>query len=163
LQIAIISDTHLKEHSAKLELLGSHLTDADLVVHAGDYGDYQIMNYFRNRFNFIGVWGNVDDNSIRSSLNEKEIIQIGALRIGIVHGHGEKKNTPMRAFDAFDNTALDVIIFGHSHQPSISTKNKVLMLNPGSAFQKRKERWFSYISLIIDHAELHASLILFNN
>ncbi len=162
MQIAIISDTHLKEQSINLELLGNQLAGADLVVHAGDYGDYQVMNYFRNRFNFIGVWGNVDDNSIRSCLNEKEIIEVGSLRIGIIHGHGEKKNTQMRAYDAFDNTTLDVIIFGHSHQPSISTKNKVLMLNPGSAFQKRKERWFSYISLFIDHTELHASLVLFN-
>lgn len=164
MRIAIIGDTHLKKDSSQLELLADRIADADadLVVHAGDYGDYQVLDYLRSRFNFVGVWGNTDDNLIKASLNEKEIIDVNSFRIGIFHGHGNEKTTQIRAYDAFEGDQVDAIVFGHSHQPSIFTKNKVLMLNPGSPTNKRKEQWFSYITLDVNCTGLYASLTLFN-
>lgn len=161
--IAIISDTHLTKDFNQLKRLTCRLSEADLLIHAGDYGEYWVLDYFKNHFKFVGVWGNVDDDKIRKSLKEKEILQIGSFKIGVCHGHGKGKTTQERAYNAFKNESVDAIVFGHSHQPIISTKNKVLMLNPGSPTNKRREPWFSYILLTVNPSAFHANLILFDN
>ena len=160
MNVAIISDTHLKKDSGQLNNLITEFRNADLVIHAGDFGGAWILEYLRHQFNFIGVWGNIDDDTIKVSLQEKLIVQIGPYKVGIFHGHGKGKTTIERAYTNFENDQVDIIIFGHSHQPIICTKNKVLMLNPGSLINKRQERWFSYIMLTVDSLGLQAKLII---
>lgn len=159
MQIAIISDTHLQKNTGQLDDLISEFQNMDLVVHAGDYGDLWVLKYLQEHFKFTGVWGNTDDNAIREALPEKIIMKFGAYRVGVCHAHGKGKTTIERAYNNFNNEQVDIIIFGHSHQPIISTKNKVLMLNPGSLTNKRKERWFTYIVLSVDQ-NLHATLMI---
>ena len=55
--------------------------------------------------------------------------------------------TLTRTFNSFIDDNVDIIIFGHSHQPLVKTEKGILMLNPGSITTKRFERWFSYIIL----------------
>jgi putative phosphoesterase len=161
--IAVTSDTHFTKDFGQLNRLTCRFSEADLVIHAGDYSEYWVLDYFRTHFKFAGVWGNVDDNKIKKSLKEKELLQVESFRIGIFHGHGKEKTTPERAYKAFENESVDAIVFGHSHQPSITTKNKVLMLNPGSLANKRRERWFSYILLNVSSSSLQANLIFFTD
>lgn len=160
LEIAIISDTHLKNNVHKLDNLFLKIKNIDLLIHAGDFNGGMTLKYLRDNFNFIGVWGNTDDDEIKSLLQEKLVVQIGVYRIGVCHGHGKGKTTMERAYNCFRNDTVDIIIFGHSHQPSVSTKHKVLMLNPGSFTSKRRERWFSYILLTIDEKGCKANLVL---
>jgi|GEM_PF-3842262 len=63
-----------------------------------------------------------------------------------------------RALACFEGEAVDIIIYGHSHQPSIQTRNKVLLLNPGSITSKRRERWYSYIELELMEMGVEAKL-----
>ena len=163
MNVAIISDTHLKKNSGQLNNLIAKFRNADLVIHAGDFGEAWVLEYLRQHFNFIGVWGNIDDDIIKVSLQERLILQIGPYKVGVFHGHGKGKTTIERAYSNFENDQVDIIIFGHSHQPTISTKNKVLMLNPGSFINKRKERWFSYIMLTVDSECLQANLMISEN
>lgn len=159
MNIAIISDTHLKKNSGQLDHLITEFRGVDLVIHAGDYGGTWVLEYLQSHFNFIGVWGNIDDDTIKALLQEKLILQAGPYQVGICHGHGTTKTTIERAYTHFESNLVDVIIFGHSHQPMITTKNKVLMLNPGSLTSKRQERWFSYILLTVDVSGLTAKII----
>lgn len=158
MKIAIISDTHLNENANQLNRLASTFAEVDLLIHAGDYGHYRAYEYLRTHLPFAGVWGNTDDDTIRAELKEKEILPAGSFRIGIFHGHGTGKTTPERSYTAFMQDTVDIIVFGHSHQPMIATKNGVLMLNPGSLTSKRKERWFSYILLTVEGPAISAEL-----
>jgi putative phosphoesterase len=160
LNIAIISDTHFHKNKGQLENLPPDFGNIDLLIHAGDYNQVWVLKYLQDHFNFIGVWGNNDDNTIKSLLQEKLIINIESYRIGICHGHGKRKSTIERAYSYFEENSVDIIIFGHSHKPVISTKRKVLMLNPGSLTSKRKERWFSYILLSFSSKKVQANLIM---
>ena len=81
-------------------------------------------------------------------------------KIGVFHGHGENKTTIERAIASFDGEEIDIIIYGHSHQPSIQTKNKTLILNPGSITSKRRERWYSYIVLELMEKGVEVKLCL---
>ncbi|MBP2626581.1 MAG: putative phosphoesterase [Firmicutes bacterium] len=159
MNIAIISDTHLKKNSGQLDNLITEFRNVDLVIHAGAYGGAWVIEYLQNHFNFIGVCGNIDDNTIKAHLQEKLILKVGPYQIGVCHGHGKMKTTIERAYTNFQNNLVDIIIFGHSHQPMIKTMNKVLMLNPGSLTHKRQERWFSYILLTVDFSGIKAKLI----
>jgi putative phosphoesterase len=162
LKIGVISDTHLDRHPEKiLDYLEKCFKDVDLIVHAGDYTNIKVINYIKENKKFVGVFGNVDKTSVREVVKEKEIVEFCGKKIGIFHGHGKKNTTIDRAYDVFSTDNVDIIIFGHSHQPSISTKNKILMLNPGSLSRKRKEPWFSYIILNLDKNSMDIQLKLF--
>lgn len=149
--IGIISDTHMGKHPEKIvELCEKYLNDVELILHAGDYKGSKVVNLLKQQKNFVGVWGNVDDQSVRKILKEKEIIPVEGHRIGLFHGHGDDKDTPERAYDKFKDDNVDIIVFGHSHQAQIFTRNKVLMINPGSPTSRRRERWRSYVLLRLD-------------
>lgn len=163
MKVGIISDTHLGKHPDKIEgLIKTYLNDVDAIIHAGDYKGSKVVNILKRYKNFVGVYGNVDDNSVRELLNEKEIITLSGYRIGIFHGHGEKKTTIERAYDKFKDDKVDIIVFGHSHQPVIMTKQKILIINPGSPTSKRKDRWYSYVILELGKHNICAELKLFN-
>jgi putative phosphoesterase len=163
LKIGIMSDTHLDKHPEKIvEYLDKCFKDVELIIHAGDYTNSKVIQLIKSHKNFVGVWGNVDKNPVRAVLKEKEIISIEGKKIGIFHGHGDKKTTTERAFEAFKEDNVDIIIFGHSHQPTILTRNKTLLLNPGSLSRKRKEPWFSYIILTINKNAISAEINFFS-
>lgn len=148
MKIGIISDTHIKKDVDKfMDLMDQYFKELDLLIHAGDYVSRQVVEELKSYKNFVGVWGNVDDEETRAIVKEKEIISVEGYKIGIFHGHGSKGTTIDRVYDTFKEDEVDIIIFGHSHQPLAKTKNGVLMLNPGSIINKRRERWFSFIIL----------------
>jgi putative phosphoesterase len=163
MKIAILSDTHVKKHSDKLFKFIDNLSkEADMIIHAGDYVSSGVVSKLREHKNFIGVWGNNDKGYIRDLLKEKMIIPIEGYKIGLYHGHGSSKSTLDSAYDTFVNDKVDIIIFGHSHQPLIVTKNKILMINPGSPSYKRREPWFSYVILEIQDKQINVQLKFFN-
>jgi len=45
MNIAIISDTHLKKNSGQLDHLITEFRNVDLVIHAGDYGGVWVVEY----------------------------------------------------------------------------------------------------------------------
>lgn len=162
MKVGIISDTHINKDISKL----SHITrnfpgGADYIIHAGDYTSIQAAEILMEHNHFVGVFGNADEEGVKALLKEKEIIELEGCRIGVFHGHGQGKTTIDRAYEAFQRDHVDIIIFGHSHQPVIVTKNGVLMLNPGSPTSKRKERWFSYILLELEGKLIRATLNFF--
>lgn len=160
MKIAIISDTHIHKHPGKIvDIINNYMRGVDMIIHAGDYTDIGVVNILKKYNNFIGVWGNNDNQPIRAILKEKEIVTVEGYNIGICHGHnGSGRNTMEVAYNTFKNDKVDIIVFGHSHQPSIVTKNKTLMLNPGSLTYRHKERWHSYIILEIEKSSVNASL-----
>jgi len=148
MKIGIISDTHIKRDSHNfINLLDVYFKEVDLIIHAGDYISREVVEDLKSYKNFIGVWGNVDDTEIKDLIKEKEVITLEGYKIGIFHGHGNDKTTIDRAYEKFKEDQVDIIIFGHSHQPILKTKNDILMINPGSLMNKRRERWFSYVVL----------------
>ena len=164
MKIGVISDTHIGKNPDKLyKFLDKHMRDVDMLIHAGDYKNSNVVNLLKKYKKFEGVWGNVDTDEAKKLVSEKKIIEIENHRIGMFHGHGSKKTTLDRAYEAFEGDNVDIIIFGHSHQPLIKTKNGVLMLNPGSPTSKRKERWFSYIVLEINGTGIDAGLKLYKD
>lgn len=162
MKIAIISDTHIRKNTEKIDsLISIHLKDIDSIIHVGDYVDKKVVDKLKEHKDFIGVYGNVDSKEIKEELNEEELIEVNGYKIGIFHGHGNNRSTIDRVHERFRNQKIDIIVFGHSHKPIIKTENKVLFLNPGSPTDKRREKWFSFIILELKENMINAQLRFF--
>lgn len=164
MKIGIIADTHLKDSGSSLSsFLASNFRDIDILIHAGDFTSTAVLETLKDFKNFYGVTGNNDSGFDEHLLKETEIISIEDVRIGIFHGHGEKKTTFARVLDRFSHDEVDIVIYGHSHQPVIMTKDGVLYINPGSPNMKRKERWYTYAILTLERELISAELKCFQN
>ena len=58
---------------------------------------------------------------------------------------------------AADN--VDAVIYGHSHQPKIETKNGTLFFNPGSAGPRRFRLPITVGRMTAEHGKLHAEIV----
>jgi putative phosphoesterase len=131
LKIGILSDTHLKRPTDKLqEIYQKYLFDTDIVIHAGDYVSIEVVE-FLNRDNFYGVRGNMDSHEVKQILPEKRVIEAGSHMIGIIHGWGSKDSLEEKIRDEFRD--VDIIVYGHSHSAANHVKNGILFFNPGVA------------------------------
>ncbi|WP_216831824.1 metallophosphoesterase family protein [Alkalihalobacterium elongatum] len=145
MNIVVVSDTHMPKKAKELPpRLLKDLKSADLIIHAGDWQTISVFKELSKYARVVGVFGNVDGPDIKSHFKEKLIIPICDFKIGVVHGHGQKWTTEKRALAAFKEDHVDCIIFGHSHIPLIKKVEGMLLFNPGSATDKRKQTHFSY-------------------
>lgn len=147
--IAAISDTHIPDKARSLpDALIERLRTVDLILHAGDFTSLSVLNYLKTLAPVEAVSGNVDDVMVKATLPRTRIVTAGSFRIGLIHGDGSSGTTLGRASQAFDD--VDCIIFGHSHSPYLRQHGSVLMLNPGSPTDKRREPHPSFGLLHID-------------
>jgi len=153
LLIALISDTHIPAMAQTLpELLVEKLKEADMILHAGDLTTAATLDYLRTLAPTEAVHGNVDDPLLKTTLPRTKIVEAGRFRIGLVHGDGPSGTTLERAMRSFQG--VDCIIFGHSHIPYLHNHGPVLMLNPGSPTDPRREPRPSFALLTVaDHLE----------
>ncbi len=163
MKVIITGDTHIPGRGSKLpNRLLNECRDADCIIHTGDWSSPEIFESLSALTDVIGVYGNVDGEEMRALVPKRQLLDLGGLRIGIVHGHGDKKTTEQRAVDAFSDEHVDAIIFGHSHIPVIKYYKGLLLMNPGSPTDKRKLPFYSFIALDIGD-ELRPELILFRD
>lgn len=133
MRIAVLADTHVN----KLEYLPKKIIDAlstvDLIIHAGDFTDVQLLNELKQLNEVKAVHGNMDSRELKSVLPIKEIVETKDKRIGITHGSGAPWRIEERVRKVFESDRIDIIVYGHSHRPQNKVINDVLFFNPGKA------------------------------
>ncbi len=145
MKITVISDTHMpgKANSLPLEVLQS-IENADVLIHAGDFTSVEVLDYLESLIKVDGVAGNNDGPDILIRLGKKKIVEYEGFRIGIVHGDGYHGTTLQIAKRAFANDIVDIVIFGHTHQPYKEIEEGVLYFNPGSPTNRRRSPKHSF-------------------
>jgi uncharacterized protein len=145
MRIGVISDTHLSGRVEKLpDALVHGLQGVNLIIHAGDWVSPLVVDLVEQIAPCESVAGNNDGPDIMNRFGLKKLLTIGGFRIGLIHGDGFRKTTEQRAREAFQAERPDIVIFGHSHIPYLQTIDGVLMFNPGSPTDKRRQPKFSY-------------------
>jgi uncharacterized protein len=126
-QIGLISDTHgLLRDEAVAALLGS-----ELIVHAGDVGDPEILTELRKLAPVVAVRGNVDTEEwARRELPETAVAQAGDVSIYVLHDVHALDLNPVAS-------GFQIVVSGHSHKYSRTEKDGVIYINPGSAGPRR--------------------------
>jgi putative phosphoesterase len=133
MRIAVLADTHVNrlEHFPKKII--DALSTVDLIIHAGDFTDVQVLEELKQLRGVKAVQGNMDSRELKTVLPVKEIVEIENKRIGITHGSGSPWGIEERVRKMFESDRIDIIIYGHSHQSQNKVINDILLFNPGKA------------------------------
>jgi putative phosphoesterase len=137
--IAIISDTHLPRGSRRLpDQCVRRMRGADELVHAGDFTTLAVLEELRALGPHVtAVHGNVDSDEIVRLLPARTELQIGDVRIGIVHDAGPAGGRLERLRAAF--SGVQAVVFGHSHIPLHAHAAGFQIFNPGSPTDRRSQ------------------------
>jgi len=125
-RIGVISDTHGLVRPQALRALAG----AELIIHAGDVGDADVLDALRTVAPVVALRGNNDRGAWAAALAETEVVERAGRSLYVLHD--------VHALDLDPRAAgFDAVIAGHSHQPRIDRRDGVLFLNPGSAGPRR--------------------------
>jgi putative phosphoesterase len=148
LRVGVISDTHgLLRPQATAFLRG-----CDHILHGGDIGDAQILEQLAALAPVTAVRGNNDSQAWAAVLPETRLLQLAGARFYVIHDLGELRIDPSAA-------AVQIIVSGHSHQPSLRERAGVIYLNPGSAGPRRFSLPVSVAEIRIDGAGITPRLV----
>lgn len=142
MRIGVISDTHIPARARRLPPALFTLFDGvELILHAGDLVEEGVLQELAAIAPVEVVAGNMDSWEMHTRFGRKKILNLGGYRIGLVHGDGgaDRAKTPKRALQAFKQDKVDCVVFGHSHQPYHETVQGILLFNPGSPTDRRRE------------------------
>jgi putative phosphoesterase len=130
-KIGIISDTH--------GLLRPQVFDVfqgvEHILHAGDIGNPDIITELEAIAPVTAVWGNADGGEVRGRVPEVAEVELGGVRVAIIHGMQVGSPTPEKIAALHPGAGL--VVFGHSHRPLIKQVGATLAVNPGSAGRRR--------------------------
>lgn len=136
--IGVVSDTHFQSVEAGLAWMQAmrvhEFSKVDLILHAGDLVAPGILDLFVET-PLLAVRGNCDP--FHPELPQKRILTRSGFRIGMLHGYGAGDGVLSTALQEFSSENLDVLVFGHTHQPFCEKVDGVLCLNPGSPTDRR--------------------------
>lgn len=155
MRLLILADTHVPKRARDLPAQVWHAVEqADVVVHAGDWVDVTMLDALEQRaVRLIGVHGNNDDASVRARLPEIARVDVAGVRIAVVHETGPATRREQRCDARFPD--VDVVVFGHSHIPWISTTpSGIQLLNPGSPTDRRRQPERTYLTATADNGTL---------
>src|SRR5690349_17908428 len=104
-RIGVISDTHGLLRPEAL----SALTGSELIIHAGDVGNPEILDKLRSIAPVIAVRGNVDLGEWALALPLTEVVTVGSVQLYVLHDLNSLDLDPAAA-------GFKTVIYGHSHQ-----------------------------------------------
>ena len=128
-RVGLISDTHNMLRGQVFTVFRG----VDLILHAGDVGDDDILDELETLAPVYAVRGNTDpiDNP---RLPASRALEISGVRVHVSHGH-EVGAKPITLVAAYGDA--NVIVYGHTHRQLITDLDGVLVVNPGAAGARR--------------------------
>jgi uncharacterized protein len=144
----VIADTHGMMRREALAALRA----SDLIIHAGDVGDADVLVALRAIAPVVAVRGNNDRAAWARRLPENRTLRVGAVRVHVVHDINDLAVDLTRA-------QIRLVVSGHSHRPSIREDHGVLFLNPGSAGPRRFTLPVSVARCVVRADHVEAQLI----
>lgn len=149
--VGVVADTHVGEFLDRLPQWALDALDgSDLILHAGDLSDGSVIPSLAEIAPVVAVRGDHDLPSA-PRLPSRAVVQIGGVRIGLIHGKRRSSDALVvaahaaagrrLAFDAgraramvraFRGHHVDAVVFGHWHEPLITHVGDVLVFSPGA-------------------------------
>ena len=129
-KILLLSDTHSYMDDRILD----YANNADEIWHAGDFGDYELVEELKIGKPLRGVYGNIDGTAVRSEFPEVLRFSCEGVDVLMIHIGGYPGKYAPLTRNEFKNGVPKLFISGHSHilKAMYDDKNNVLHLNPGA-------------------------------
>jgi putative phosphoesterase len=153
---AVIADTHMPSRARTLPGgLIPHLKRADLILHAGDLMDPAVLEELAAYAPTRAVLGNLDPSE--AGMPETLELEFGGARVAMIHDSGPKRGRRARMGRRFPEAR--VVVFGHSHIPWLEDEGGLLLLNPGSPTDKRRQPDYTFALLRAEDGEVSAEVL----
>jgi len=147
-RIGLISDTHgLLRPEAKAFLSG-----CDVIIHAGDIGNPEILAELQAVAPVTAVRGNNDVGAWAEALNDTELMRVGDCQIYVLHDLAQLRVDASAA-------GIRAVVAGHSHKPRVEQRGSVLFVNPGSAGPRRFTLPISAGEILVRDGKLSARTV----
>ncbi len=131
-KILIISDTH----NYLDERLMEHVDWCDQIWHAGDWGNVSLSDTLEAFKPIQGVYGNIDDATLRQIYPKINHFVCEDLVVGMTHIAGAPTKYKPDALECFAIQKPDIFVCGHSHILQVKrdlNRDRMLFINPGAA------------------------------
>jgi uncharacterized protein len=129
MKVLLISDTHGYFDPA----LAERFANVEMILHAGDVGTEAVLTHLRAIAPTVAVRGNVDGGGWGRELPLETVVEVGSLRIAMLHIAGNPKKPHADALALIRREQPDILLVGHSHIPVIERAHGTLWVNPGAA------------------------------
>ncbi|HEX6819269.1 MAG TPA: metallophosphoesterase family protein [Ktedonobacterales bacterium] len=157
-RIGIISDTHIPKRAPRVpDAALRHFENVELILHAGDLSSLAVVDQLSAYAPVEAVQGNVESAEVMRALPIKRELVVGGCVIGLVHILGERAHYQRNARREFPTAR--VVVFGHSHIPHVEETPDLLLLNPGSATDRRRQPVCTLAMLTIEEGVPRAEII----
>ncbi len=152
----VLADTHIPRRARALpEELAPYLREADLILHAGDLIQPSVLDELCTHAPICAVRGNVDSPEV--NLPETLEFDFDGARIAMIHDSGRKEGRRKRLHRRFPDARA--IVFGHSHIPFLEDEDGLLLLNPGSPTDRRRQPRHTFALLRAEEGSVRAEIL----
>ncbi len=139
--VGVMSDTHDNIAQTKKAVAKFNREGVEHVLHAGDFiSPFMIDTLKELKAPLTGVFGNNDGD--RALLKRKSgmhtsmmiagtfaRIDLGGMRAGLLHGNDRELLETLTTCGS-----LDLLVYGHTHNPEIRKEGGLLIVNPGEVY-----------------------------
>jgi uncharacterized protein len=134
------------------------LAGAELVLHGGDFVSMDFLEELRRIGPPVeGVAGNMDELALKESLPKERVVEVGGMRIGLVHDAGPRVGREARLAARFED--CEAVVYGHTHIPQVERFQHLWVLNPGSPTERRGAPVHSMLVLRLTGARITPELV----
>lgn len=156
MRVLVLADTHIPRRARTLpEALRPHLRSAGVILHAGDLMQPAVLEELAAYAPVHAVRGNLDPPE--AELPETLELDLGGARVAVVHDSGRKQGRRNRLARRFPEAR--VVVFGHSHVPLLEDEGGLMLLNPGSPTDKRRQPEYTCAVLEAADGEVGARIL----
>lgn len=152
----VISDTHLKGEDGLPEEVVKEMSRVEGVIHCGDFVGEGLYRFLSREKPLYAVAGNMDELRLHKLLPSEYVLDCEGVKIGIIHGKGAPHQTVQLARKHFSD--IDLVIFGHTHQPLWEVHSRPALLNPGSPTDTIWAPYRSYALLEVSNGTFRVEL-----
>lgn len=155
MRIGVISDTHGMVDKA-LTIMPK-MGDISYIIHLGDY--LEDCKYLRRHLDkkIISIKGNCDRDPKEK---DEKVLNLSSQKLLAVHGHqyGVKMGLTRLYYRTLE-LGCNVALFGHTHVPTITKYEDVIIMNPGSIGYPRGGSKASFGIIEIDRGKVNCEII----
>jgi len=137
-KLAIVSDTHLPRGRREIPARCLELCrGADVILHGGDLSSLAVLVQLRGLGPPVhAIHGNADEPDVRALLPARLELELGGVRLGMVHNPGPAAGRLGRLRARLPDA--DAVVFGHTHVPEHEAADGFQIFNPGSPTERRR-------------------------
>ncbi|CAN5146520.1 metallophosphoesterase family protein [soil metagenome] len=129
MRIGILSDMH----DRIIPHLFRALAGVDEILHAGDFCTADTLAEIEAIAPVTAVHGNMDERALFERFPEERRLERGGFMIALLHGHSLRRGRLEDFVARYRESAPDLVIFGHSHEPLSEAVGGTRYFNPGTA------------------------------